>query len=117
MKSTIVAKGMRISQATRGYVTRQLRFALNQTQRSINFVTVRIDDLNGPQGGIDKRCQTHLTLPGLPDIVITDKGTDLNSAVARAFHRAALAVDRLLSRAKSICHTKDPGLALGPALI
>jgi ribosome-associated translation inhibitor RaiA len=99
MKSTIVAKGMRISQATRRYVTRQLRFALNQTQRSIHFVTVRIDDLNGPQGGIDKRCQIHLTLPGLPDIVITDKGTDLNSAVARAFHRAALAVDRLLSRA------------------
>lgn len=106
MKPTIVAKGMKLSRTLREYVMRRLRFALNRTQHSINFAIVRITDRNGPKGGIDKRCQIQLSLPGLPMIIVNEKGADLTVAIDQAAHRAALAVDRLLSRAKAISHAK-----------
>lgn len=106
MNPTIVAKGMKLSRALREYVMRRLRFALNRTQQNINFAIVRITDRNGPKGGIDKQCQIQLSLPGLPVIIVNEKSGDVTAAIDQAAHRAALAVDRLLSRAKAISHTK-----------
>jgi putative sigma-54 modulation protein len=116
MKPTIVAKGVKLSRTLREYVARRLRFALNRTQHSIHNVTVRISDRNGPKGGIDKHCQIHLTLPGLPNVIVTEKGKDIAAAIDRASHRAALAAARLLSKAKAISHAKHPAVMLEPGL-
>ena len=106
MKPTIVARGLKLSRTLRKYVMRRLRFALNRTQHNIHAAIVRITDLNGQKGGIDKRCQIKLSLPGLPMIIVNEKGVDLIAAIDQAAHRAALAVDRSLTRAKEISHTK-----------
>jgi putative sigma-54 modulation protein len=106
MKPTIIAKGVKLSQTLREYVVRRLRFALNRTQQNIQCITVRINDQNGPKGGVDKRCQIHLTLPGLPTIVVTEKAADIAAAVDQAAHRAAMAVNRLRARTKAIAHAK-----------
>jgi putative sigma-54 modulation protein len=106
MKPTIVAKGVKLSRALREYVIRRLGFALNRTQHGIRFITVRITDQNGPKGGVDKHCQIHLSLPGLPTIVVTEKAADIIAAVDQAAHRAAHAVDRIRSRVRSVTHAK-----------
>ncbi len=106
MKPTIVAKGVKLSRRLREYVIHRLSLTLDRKHYSIQAMKVRISDQNGPKGGIDKHCQLHLTLPGLPAVVVTEKGDDIAAMVDQAAHRAAQAIDRLLSRAKSIRHTK-----------
>ena len=109
MKPTIAivaTKGVKLSRRLREYVSHRLSLALDRKQYSIQAMKVRISDQNGPKGGIDKHCQIQLTLPGLPTVVVTEKGNDVAAMVDQAAHRAAQAIDRLLSRAKSIRHTK-----------
>ena len=116
MNPTIIAKGMKLSRALREYVVRRLRFVFNRTQHSIQFITVRIGDQNGPKGGVDKRCQIHLTLPGVPDIVVNEKAADITAAVNQAAHRAAMAVSRVRARTKAVIRAKYSADSLEPAM-
>ena len=106
MKPTIVAKGVKLSARLREYVIHRLRMTLDRAHYSIQTLKVRITDQNGPKGGMDKHCQIHLTMPGLPTVVVVEKGNDIAAMVDQAAQRAAQAIDRLLSRAKSIHHKK-----------
>lgn len=102
MKPTIIAKGIDASQAMREYIRETVDSALSWTQDSIHFITVRITDLNGPKGGKDKRCQIHLKLPGLPNVVVSEVSGSLSSAIERAAQRASQVAGRVLERAKAI---------------
>lgn len=108
MKPVIVAKGLEMHRVLRDYATRRLEFALNRIWYNIRAVTMHISDENGPKGGIDKRCMIKLSVPGLPDIVVTETGHAINATIDRAIHRAAYTVQKLLTRAKSFSHTKHP---------
>jgi putative sigma-54 modulation protein len=117
MKPTIVANGVKLSRRLREYVIRRLSLMLDRKHYSIQAMKVRISDQNGPKGGIDKHCQIHLTLPGLPTVVVTEKGRDIATMVDQAAHRATQAIDRLLSRSKSISHTKYTVPVVEPGVI
>lgn len=106
MKPVIIAKGLKASRVLREYAARRLDFALDRLQHNIRAVTLRISDKNGPKGGIDKRCLIKLSVPGLPDIVVTETADNANVAIDRAIHRAAYTAHRLLARAKSFSHTR-----------
>ncbi|MGV8894228.1 MAG: HPF/RaiA family ribosome-associated protein [Burkholderiaceae bacterium] len=108
MKPVIIAKGLEKSQELRDYAARRLGFALKRIRHNIRAATVHLSDENGPKGGIDKRCLIKLSVPGLPDIVVTETGHAINATIDRAIHRAAFTVQRLLSRAKSFSRTKHP---------
>ncbi|MDB5772439.1 MAG: hypothetical protein JWM42_2813 [Burkholderia sp.] len=112
----IIAKGVSLSRTLREYIVRRLRFALNGTPDNTEFITVRINDQNGPKGGVDKHCRIHLALPGRAAIVITEKASDIIAAVNVAAHRAAIAVTRSQSRAKVIAHSKFSIVIPDPAL-
>jgi putative sigma-54 modulation protein len=102
MKSTIIAKGINASQALREYIMERVDSTLSRARDSINFITVRISDLNGSKGGVDKRCQIHLKMSGLPTIVVTGVSASIIDAIDHAAQRAAKVVERILSRANSI---------------
>ncbi|NMM27915.1 MAG: HPF/RaiA family ribosome-associated protein [Glaciimonas sp.] len=106
MKPVIIAKGLKASRLIRDYAARRLDFALNRVWHNIRAVTVHITDENGPKGGVDKRCLIKLSVPGLPDIVVTETGHTISATIDRAIHRAAYTVQRLLSRARSFSHAK-----------
>lgn len=112
MKPTIVAKGVKLSQVLRNYVTRRLQFSLNHARQSIGGVIVRISDQNGPRGGIDKQCRIQINVPGMPSIVVSSTAARIAEAVDLAVHRAAMALERTRSRAKSIAHARYPALEL-----
>ncbi|WP_025918037.1 HPF/RaiA family ribosome-associated protein [Herminiimonas sp. CN] len=106
MKPVIIAKGLKAQRAIRDYAARRFDFALNRIQHNIRAATLRISDKDGPKGGIDKRCLVQLSVPGLPDIVVTETAHNVNVAIDRAIHRAAYTAQRLLARAKSFSYTK-----------
>ena len=102
MKSTIIAKGIDASQSLREYIMERVDLALVRAQDSINFINIRISDLNGPKGGVGKRCQIHLKLSGLPTVVVTGVSASIIDAIDYAAQRAAKVVERVLSRANAI---------------
>lgn len=111
MKSTIIARGINVSQSLREYISDRIDIALGHVQDSIHFITVRISDLNGSgKGGIDKRVQIQLKLSGLPTVVVTEVGASINSAVDRVARRVERVVERSLERAYTIQPVNVPVL-------
>jgi ribosomal subunit interface protein len=98
MKIEIQARDFPLTEALGAYIERRINFVLSSRFDQIKRIDVRLSDINGPRGGIDKRCQIQLTLPRLRDIVIEDTETDLYVAIDRAVDRAGRTVNRRLKR-------------------
>ncbi|MDR0933831.1 MAG: HPF/RaiA family ribosome-associated protein [Burkholderiaceae bacterium] len=108
MTPTIIAKGVKASESLRNYITARLDTVLTRGQKNVQDITIRLTDTNGPRGGIDKRCQIQVKLPGMSPIVVTGLAADITSAIDMAAQRVSKAVSRVLSRAKSIPHVSMP---------
>lgn len=84
--------------AIRDHVSRRLAFALSRYTGRLREVEVRLRDVNGPKGGLDKVCRIKATLTGLPTLVVEAADADLYAAVDLAADRAGRAVGRSLRR-------------------
>lgn len=69
----------------RQFAERRVGFALDHLRR-IRRVCISVEDVNGPKGGVDKRCRICATV-GFAPIVLEETQTDWQMAVARAIHR------------------------------
>jgi len=65
---------------------------------SIERVTVRARDANGPRGGVDQECTVTIILRGLPSIVVKRRAAALHVAVDKALHAVEQAVRGSVSR-------------------
>jgi ribosome-associated translation inhibitor RaiA len=84
-------KGLPKSDALTEHVQNRLRFALHGFQERIRTVTIRFEDVNGPRGGIDKRCSIELT--GAFGIAVAEaRDGDFYRAADLALARAERAV-------------------------
>jgi len=98
MQIEIQAHTFSLTEALAAYIERRINFVLSSRYDQIKRINVRLLDINGPRGGVDKRCRIHITLPRLKDIVIEDTESDLYTAIDRATDRAARTVHRRLDR-------------------
>ncbi|MBV1776509.1 HPF/RaiA family ribosome-associated protein [Burkholderiaceae bacterium DAT-1] len=98
MKTDIKARNFPLTEALLQHVERRLNFALGRLDTHIHKVTVRLSDINGPRGGIDKHCHIQVSLHHLPDVIIEDREADLFNAINRASERASRTVKRKLGR-------------------
>lgn len=89
------------SDPLRAYVVRCIRFQLRRVRRALSAVVVRLSDVNGPRGGVDKRCQVLLRGSGHPPVMIEEVRVDAYAAVDVAMERAALAASRGLGRMRA----------------
>ena len=65
MAISVRGYGMHVSRKIRRLVDRRVSFELSRFGRQVRAVTVNLEDLNGPRGGIDKRCSMQADLaPG-----------------------------------------------------
>jgi len=65
---------------------------------SIERVSVRMEDANGPRGGVDQVCRIKVVLRGLPSVVFEERDAALNAVVDRALAGVERAVRRSLQR-------------------
>lgn len=76
---------------------RRFEFALGRFAGRVRSLTVRVADLNGPRGGVDKQCRVAIRLDGSRrPIVIEDTNWNIDAAIDGAADRAARAVARAL---------------------
>lgn len=98
MLINIQTQGLELTEALRDYTQKRLAYALSHGQQQIQRVQVRLIDVNGPRGGVDKRCQVDVRLKGLPPIVLEDIESDLYMAIDRAVERVGRTLARRLDK-------------------
>jgi ribosome-associated translation inhibitor RaiA len=98
MKIEIQSRGIELSDDLRDHAARRARFALTRFGDRVRRLSVMVDDLNGPKGGVDMRCRIRADLNPRGEIVIRETQPDPYSAVARATDRVAHALSRRLQR-------------------
>lgn len=99
MRVDVTGQGFNVTEALRDHIERRLEFAVARFEDHIDTVSVRLEDMNGPRGGVDKECRVHVKLLGLPSVIITQSAKDAYAAVDRAADRLGHTVARKLERA------------------
>ena len=106
MHITIQSHGFILTEALRSYAEQRLRMALGWTGGRLRKLVVVLSDINGPRGGIDKRCKIQVQLAGGKGVVIEDTEADLYVAIDRAAERADRAVVRRVQRLRGFSHVR-----------
>jgi len=88
---------------------RRVRFVLRRLSWLVPRARVQLSDVNGPRGGLDKRCQIELKTETAGIVVITAIDRDWRSALESALMRAA----RTLTRVWQRTHQRPRHRALG----
>ena len=73
----------------RELAVQRLQFVLRRLRGLVPRARVRLSDVNGPRGGVDKRCQVELNTEGAGTVVITALARDWRTALDSAMARAA----------------------------
>lgn len=80
-------------------VERRVRFVLRRLNTLVPRADVQLDDVNGPRGGVDKRCQIALRTDRSSQVIVSSIANDWRTALDDALARAARHVLRALRRA------------------
>jgi hypothetical protein len=91
-------KGVVLDEEAREYIRRKLGVRLGKFAPSVERVSVRVFDVNGPRGGIDQRCLVKVVLSGLPSVVVERCQVTLDAAIDRAVRAAEHAVRRRVGK-------------------
>jgi hypothetical protein len=82
----------------RDVAVRRLRFVMRRISWLVPRATVHLSDVNGPRGGIDKRCQLELKTHTAGVVVVTSTAHDWRGALDGALARASRALTHSFKR-------------------
>jgi hypothetical protein len=71
---------------------------LGKFAASIERVSVRLSDANGPKGGVDQVCRIKVVLSGLPSVLVERRNAALAAAVEDAIRATTIAVGSRIQR-------------------
>jgi ribosome-associated translation inhibitor RaiA len=94
----IRAVGIQLSSSDRAHIRSKLGLKLGKFAPAIERVSVRVRDMNGPRGGIDKACRIKVVIAGLPSILFESRDASLIAAVNGALSGVERTVRRVLQR-------------------
>lgn len=101
MKVEIRFRGLESSETLREHAVRRVHAHMSRFGREVQTVLVRISDVNGPKGGVDKRCQVVMRGRSVGVWCVDEQASDAYASVDLAVDRASRALGRLLERARS----------------
>jgi len=92
---------IKTSEAQHDYITNKVGAAAARLKDVPCTVEVRLVDLNGPKGGVDRRCSIVVTPPGQATLRIEEEAADYYSAIDAAAATLKMALARSLERTKA----------------
>lgn len=87
--------------ADRDWMREQLGAKLGKFASSIERVSVRVRDVNGPRGGVDKACRIKVVLSSLPSVVVEEQAGNDKAAFRKALDDAVRSVRKSLDRRRT----------------
>ena len=115
MRLTIHANGFLLTEALRAHTEQRIAIALGWAGQHMRKLAVSLSDINGPRGGVDKRCRIHVQLGAGREVIIEDTEDDLYDAINRAAERADRAVLRQIQRNRDFSHSRLAPVAVEAA--
>ncbi len=91
----------------------RVRFVMRRLAWLVPRAEVRLTDVNGPRGGVDKRCQVELRTKRSGTVRVTALARDWRAAMEEALLRAARVLVRNLQRARGQRRSVRAGPVLG----
>ena len=113
MQILIHSDDFTLSEGMRDHIVRRLAYSLNHGRSLISRIVVRLADINGPKGGIDKCCGIEVRLKGQPTITIDDTQADLYVAIDRATERTGRTLYRRMNQRPQVASRRDAYFNLG----
>ena len=102
MPIQIVARNLELTSVQREIVERRLAFALGRFGDRVGRVTVSLEDLNGPRGGLDQHCRIEVGLVPSGKVMAEARDVDVVAAVNRTAERIARRLRNELDRRRAI---------------
>jgi hypothetical protein len=90
----------------------RVRFTLRRLGALVPRAKVQFSDVNGPRGGVDKRCQVELSTDAAGTVVIASMARDWRTALDRSLRRATRVLTRNLQRGQKSVRGRNERLAL-----
>ncbi|MEZ6141498.1 MAG: HPF/RaiA family ribosome-associated protein [Zavarzinella sp.] len=112
MRIEIHVRGLKVDDSARMLFERRFKFSLTRLNNRVGRVDVYLSDMNGPRGGVDKRCQIVAEVLGLGQIVVEDKDSDLTNLIDRAAGRLGQTVRRRIARDRLRQRQRTHGIAV-----
>ena len=97
MRFDIRIQKLDLHQEVSHYIERRLRFSLSRLVSRLRTVNVRVFDVNGPRGGIDKCCRITAHILPSETVVLQEVDADLFAAIDRAARRISRTFTRRLT--------------------
>jgi putative sigma-54 modulation protein len=95
-------------------ILERVHFTLARLSHRIQTLRIRLDDLNGPRGGVDKRCIMEALLVHRGHLVVDVSDADLLVAVSRAARRLARRVADEFERSRDLRRNGSDGIPTAP---
>jgi hypothetical protein len=96
MEIRFVDRSKQLTEANRERGERSLLFAVSRYGDEIQQITVYAEDVNGPRGGVDKRCVVRAKLRRGGSVEVRQDGTDFGQCLGLASSRLGRSVRRKL---------------------
>lgn len=97
MRFDIRIQKLDLHQEVSHYIERRLRFSLSRLVSRLRTVNVRVFDVNGPRGGIDKCCRITAHILPSETVVLQEVDADLFAAIDRVTRRISRTFTRRLT--------------------
>ncbi len=101
MQIDMQARPFEITPAMEARVARHLRAIESRFGERIGQVLVRMDDINGERGGVDKRCRIVIEAIPRQTVVAEALSADMYASISQAARRAETALSRTLQRRRT----------------
>jgi putative sigma-54 modulation protein len=97
-----------LEQEFREAVVADVRAALAHVEERVVSAQIKLDDVNGPKGGLDKSCECIVNCGHLGILRVEAKGKDLKKVVASALTKLRRAVEHAVDQKRGAAKSKAP---------
>jgi len=94
-------KQAQIDENASNEVKRLLKFSLSRFEGAVTRVRIRFFDVNGPKGGIDKRCRISAKLRTGGQVVVSGEGEYYIEALSSCLERLVRSIRRKIGKRQS----------------
>lgn len=98
MQLKVHGQNIEVTEAISSHVHNRFTAALDKHAQRVNDVTIRLEDVNGPKGGVDMRCHATIHLRRGDPIIVDEVEEDLYAAISVAADRAKQVVTRQIQK-------------------